>query len=100
MERKHLWVPPGGGESLADGVSRRARQFLALARADIQAGWHVVAISHHTTILALRALLEQRAITDVVDEARKAKTPNGCVLRYDLAAARFTPAGTAAPPAR
>lgn len=99
-ERKHLWVPPGGGESLADGVSRRAGQFLALARAEIQAGWHVVAVTHHTTILALRALLERRAITDVVDEARKAKTPNGCVLRYDLAAGRFTPAGTAAPPAR
>lgn len=99
-ERKHLWVPPGGGESLADGVSRRAERFLALARAEIQAGWHVVAVTHHTTILALRALLERRAITDVVDEARKAKTPNGSVLRYDLAAGRFTPAGIVAPPTR
>jgi broad specificity phosphatase PhoE len=69
-ERKHLWVPPGGGESLAEGVSRRAGQFLALARAEIQAGWHVVAVTHHPTILALRALLERRALTDVVDEAR------------------------------
>lgn len=99
-ERKHLWVPPGGGESLAEGVSRRAERFIALARAEMQAGRHVVAVTHHTTILALRALLERRTITDVVDVARKAKTPNGCVLRYALSVEGFNPVGMAAPPTR
>jgi broad specificity phosphatase PhoE len=99
-ERKHLWLPPGGGESLAGGVAQRAGQFVALARADLEAGWHVIAVTHHTTILALRAILERRPITEVVAEARRSKTPNGCVLRYELAAGRFTPAGAARPPER
>ncbi|MGH3773612.1 MAG: histidine phosphatase family protein [Pseudonocardiaceae bacterium] len=33
--RKHLWVPPGG-ESLAEGVWRRAEKFTDLARTDMQ----------------------------------------------------------------
>lgn len=98
-ERKHLWLPPGGGESLAGGVMRRAEQFLMLARKDIEADWHVIAVTHHTTILALRAILECRPITEVVAEARKAKTPNGCVLRYELATDGFTPTGTTIPSA-
>lgn len=93
-ERKHLWLPPGGGESLADGVMRRAEQFLTLARADMEEGWHVIAVTHHTTILALRAILERRPITEVVAEAKKAKTPNGCVLCYELATDGFTLTGT------
>lgn len=58
--RKHLWVPPGGGESLAGGVWRRAAEFVAIARTELREGHHVTAVTHHTTILALRALLEQR----------------------------------------
>jgi broad specificity phosphatase PhoE len=83
-ERKHLWTPPGGGESLADGVTRRAADFIAMARSLVGAGRDVVAVTHHTTMLALRALLEDRPVTDLVEQARVAKTPNAAVLRYTL----------------
>lgn len=95
--RKHLWVPPGG-ESLAEGVWQRAEEFIGIARRDVEAGHNVVAITHHTTILALRALLEARPVTDVVDEARAAKTPNAGVLRYELAAKRLALSTVMAPP--
>ncbi|MCO8303625.1 histidine phosphatase family protein [Streptomyces sp. RKCA744] len=97
-QRKHLWVPPGGGESLADGVMDRARRFVDLAQAAVRGGQTVVAVTHHTTILALRCLLEDRPLTDVVDEARRAKTPNAGIYRYQLAGGRFEPIGSAAPP--
>ncbi|MYV43011.1 hypothetical protein GT030_30140 [Streptomyces sp. SID1328] len=79
--RKHLWTPPGaGGESLADGVLRRATAFVdGLPTAS---GADVVAFTHHTTILALRAVLERRPVTELVDEARARKTPNAAVLIY------------------
>jgi broad specificity phosphatase PhoE len=96
--RKHLWVPPGGGEALADAVLRRATEFAAMARADLEAHRRVIAVTHHTAILALRAILEQRPITDLVDEARKAKAPTAGVLRYELAAGRFRKTGAMAPP--
>jgi broad specificity phosphatase PhoE len=83
--RKHLWIPPGGGESLADGVLARARTFVALARAAARDGQAVIAVTHHTTILALRSLLEERPLTDVVDEARRVKTPNAGIYRYQPA---------------
>ncbi|MGH3809639.1 MAG: histidine phosphatase family protein [Pseudonocardiaceae bacterium] len=95
--RKHLWLPPGGGESLAEGVWRRAEKFIHLARTEMRAGRHVVAITHHTTILALRALLEERPLTDLVEEARTAKTPNAGVARYELATERFAKATAIAP---
>ncbi len=95
---KHLWVPPGGGESLADGVLKRAEAFVALARSALEHGESVVAITHHTLILALRSLLEDRALTDVVEAARAAKTPNAGILHYELADGGFVLAGTAAPP--
>lgn len=82
--RKHLWVPPGGGESLAEGVSKRVARFLTLARAEVAAGHTVVAVTHHTTILALRSQLEKRTLTDVVGEARRAKTKNAQIMRYEL----------------
>lgn len=81
--RKHLWVPPGGGESLAGGVTRRAEAFIAMARNLVDAGRDVVAITHHTTLLALRAGLEARPVTELVAEARIAKTPNAAILRYE-----------------
>lgn len=96
--RKHLWLPPGGGESLAEGVWRRAEKFIDLACTDMQAGRHIVAITHHTTILALRALLEARPVTDLVQEARIAKTPSAGVLRYELAAGKFVKTAAIAPP--
>jgi broad specificity phosphatase PhoE len=95
--RKHLWIPPGG-ESLAEGVWRRAEKFIDLARTDMQTGRHIVAITHHTTILALRALLEERPVTDLVVEARKTKTPSAGVLCYELAAGQFAKTTAIAPP--
>lgn len=83
--RKHLWTPPGGGESLAVGVMARATAFLAEVADDVASGRDVIAVTHHTTILALRSLLEDRPVIDVVEEARAAKTPNGGVLCYDRA---------------
>ena len=82
--RKHLWTPPGaGGESLAGGVLRRATAFVdglhTVSAAD------VVAFTHHTAILALRAVLERRPVTELVDEARVRKTPNAAVLVYEQA---------------
>ncbi|MGH3974842.1 MAG: histidine phosphatase family protein [Pseudonocardiaceae bacterium] len=96
--RKHLWLPPGGGESLAEGVWQRAEKFIDLACTDMQAGRHIVAITHHTTILALRALLEARPVTDLVQEARMTKTPSAGVLRYKLAAGQFVKTATVTPP--
>lgn len=96
--RKHLWVPPGGGESLADGVRQRALRFVAIVRAELRAGDPVVAVTHHTTILALRAILEQRAVTDLVKEARTAKTPTAGIFRYEFAAGEFGKPETLAPP--
>ncbi|MGV9342889.1 histidine phosphatase family protein [Streptomyces sp. NPDC003688] len=80
--RKHLWTPPGAdGESLANGVLRRATEFVdglpTASTAD------AVAFTHHTTILALRAVLERRPVTELVDEARVRKTPNAAVLVYE-----------------
>lgn len=80
--RKYLWTPPGdGGESLAHGVRRRLQTFVDdLGDPDAD----VVAITHHTTILGLRAILERRGLADVVAESKACKTPNGAVLRYRL----------------
>ncbi|MGI5262349.1 histidine phosphatase family protein [Streptomyces angustmyceticus] len=100
--RKHLWVPPGnGGESLAGGVLRRAGAFIAtlptLASTAAAGAGAVVAVTHHTAILALRTLLEGRPVTDLVDEARRRKTPNAAVLLYRLRDGRFEPTGGAEP---
>jgi broad specificity phosphatase PhoE len=96
--RKHLWMPPGGGESLAEGVSRRAMKFVAMAQAELEAQRQVIAVTHHTTILALRALLEHRPIIDLVEEAHQAKTPTAGVLHYELAAGEFKKTGAITPP--
>ena len=82
--RKHLWVPPGGGESLADGVWNRAEKFVILTREQLRSHHNVVAVTHNTTILALRAILERRSIIDMVNEARKEKTPTAGILHYEL----------------
>jgi len=95
--RKHLWTPPGCGESLAGDVSRRARDFVALARGELEAGHAVVAITHHTTILALRALLENVPITEILQQARAAKTPTAGIFRYALADGEFAGLSRSAP---
>ncbi|UQW99203.1 histidine phosphatase family protein [Streptomyces sp. RerS4] len=94
--RKHLWTPPGdGGESLASGVLRRATAFVdGLATASAA---DVVAFTHHTAILALRAVLECRPVTELVDEARVRKTPNAAVLVYEQVDGQFHARSAAQP---
>ncbi|MFF0486819.1 histidine phosphatase family protein [Streptomyces sp. NPDC004435] len=89
--RKHLWTPPGeGGESLAVGVHGRVTAFLSLlASGAVEAGRNVVAFTHHTAILGLRAVLEQRPVTEVVEESRARKLPNAAVLVYRSATGRY-----------
>jgi broad specificity phosphatase PhoE len=96
--RKHLWVPPGGGESLAGGVWQRVIAFLAHVRPELDDDQAVIAMTHHTTILAMRALIERRALTDVVSEARKAKTPNSVGFRYEFKDGMFADADVISPP--
>ncbi|MGW1997591.1 VWA domain-containing protein [Embleya sp. NPDC001921] len=59
-----------------------------------------MAVTHHTAILALRAILERRPVTELVEQARTAKTPNAGILRYELRAGMFHTAGSAAPTIR
>ncbi|PZT75798.1 MULTISPECIES: histidine phosphatase family protein [unclassified Streptomyces] len=82
--RKHMWTPPGeDGESLAGGVHARVTEFLALlASAAVEGGRNVAACTHHTAILGLRAVLEQRPVTEIVEESRARKLPNAAVLVY------------------
>lgn len=96
--RKHLWVPPGGGESLADGVRNRARDFVAKAATDLAVHRHIIAVTHHTTILALRSVLERRPITNLVEEARAAKTPTAGIFRYGYVTGTFELLATTSPP--
>ncbi|OCC09183.1 histidine phosphatase family protein [Streptomyces sp. PTY087I2] len=93
--RKHLWKPPGKcGESLAVGVLGRATAFVE----GLDEGAPVVvAITHHTAILALRSVLERRPVTELVDEARVRKTPNAGVLVYEQRGRRFHQVSAAEP---
>ncbi|MET7305330.1 phosphoglycerate mutase family protein [Embleya sp. NPDC005575] len=96
--RKHLWTPPGpGGESLAKGVHRRAAAFVDTLHDTADDTAAAVAVTHHTAILALRAILERRPVTELVEEARTAKTPNAGILRYELRGGMFHAAGSAEP---
>lgn len=99
--RKHLWTPPGeGGESLALEVHGRVTAFLALLSSGAgEAGRNVVAFTHHTAILGLRAVLEQRPVTDVVEESRARKLPNAAVLVYRAAAGGYELQQVIEPPA-
>ncbi|GGY79075.1 hypothetical protein GCM10010363_70030 [Streptomyces omiyaensis] len=99
--RKHLWTPPGeGGESLAVGVHGRVTAFLTLLSfGAVEAGRSVVAFTHHTTILGLRAVLEQRPVTEVVEESRARKLPNAAVLVYRASAGGYELEQVIEPPA-
>jgi broad specificity phosphatase PhoE len=57
----------------------------------------VVAVTHHTAILALRSVLEYRPVTELVVEARVRKTPNAGVLVYERCAGRFRQVDAAEP---
>ncbi|MGW1658904.1 histidine phosphatase family protein [Streptomyces atratus] len=93
--RKHLWTPPGAGsESLAVGVLRRAKAFVE--GLDERAPT-VVAMTHHTAILALRSVLERRPVTELVAEARVRKTPNAGVLVYKWLGGHFHQVDAAEP---
>ncbi|MFG2767792.1 histidine phosphatase family protein [Streptomyces rubiginosohelvolus] len=93
--RKHLWTPPGeGAESLAVGVLRRATAFVDALEEHAPA---MVAMTHHTAILALRSVLEQRPVTELVDEARVRKTPNAGVLLYEQHGDSFRQVDSAEP---
>jgi hypothetical protein len=54
-------------------------------------------MTHHTAILALRSVLEQRPVTELVDEARVRKTPNAGVLVYERCGGRFRQVDAAEP---
>jgi broad specificity phosphatase PhoE len=97
--RKHLWVPPGeGGESLAGGVLDRASGFVAALLGPARGMTAVVAVTHLTAILALRAVLEERPVTELVAESRRRKTPNAAILLYHLHGERhFEALGTVEP---
>ncbi|WP_327073974.1 histidine phosphatase family protein [Kitasatospora purpeofusca] len=96
--RKHIWTAPGGGESLAEGVLKRAAEFAALAQAELQESRTVVAFTHQTAAVALRSLLESCTLTEILAEERKGKMPNAAILHYDLRDGRFTRTGTTTPP--
>ncbi|MER6253563.1 histidine phosphatase family protein [Streptomyces sp. NPDC001584] len=94
--RKHVWTPPGeGGESLAGAVMTRAGAFLA--DLDGVAAPDAVAVTHHTALLALRSLLERRPVTDLVEESRERKVPNGAVLVYERRGSVFHQVAAAEP---
>ncbi|MFC5724789.1 histidine phosphatase family protein [Streptomyces gamaensis] len=96
--RKHIWTAPGGGESLAEGVRTRAAEFAELARVELQAARTVIAFTHQTTAVALRSLLEDRTLPEILAEERKGKMPNAAILHYALRDGRFTRTGTTTPP--
>ena len=97
-QRKHLWTAPGAGESLAEGVRRRAAAFAAQAQSELRSTNTVVAFTHQTTTVALRSLLEGRPLPEVLAEERQAKLPNAAILHYSLRDGRFARTGTVIPP--
>jgi broad specificity phosphatase PhoE len=96
--RKHLWTAPGGGESLTEGVSRRAAGFIQIARRQLNTTDSVVAFTHQTAVVALRSLLEGRPLEEILREEKNAKMPNAAILHYDVRGARFVKQETIAPP--
>ncbi|GAA2815890.1 histidine phosphatase family protein [Kribbella solani] len=94
--RKHQWVAPGG-ESLADGVTHRAAEFIDLARSDLAGASSVVAFTHQTAVVAARSLLERRPLPEILAEEKQAKTPNAAILRYELRNYRFVKLPTITP---
>jgi broad specificity phosphatase PhoE len=96
--RKHLWTAPGGGESLTEGVSQRAADFIQIARHQLDTTESVVAFTHQTAAIALRSLLEDRPLVDILREEKTAKMANAAILHYAVREGRFVKQGTIAPP--
>jgi broad specificity phosphatase PhoE len=96
--RKHIWTAPGGGESLAVDVVKRAADFTALALAELRTPCVLVAFTHQSAAVALRALLDDLPLPKVLAEERKGKLPNAAILRYELRDGRFVRTGIAFPP--
>ncbi|MDH6109659.1 broad specificity phosphatase PhoE [Kitasatospora sp. MAP12-15] len=96
--RKHFWTAPGGGESLAEDVRKRAVEFTALAQTELQSPCTIVAFTHQTAALALRSLLEDLTLPEILAEDRKGKMPNSAILHYELRDDRFAWTGTITPP--
>jgi broad specificity phosphatase PhoE len=97
-QRKHIWTAPGGGESLAEGVRKRAAEFVAQAKTELQSPCTIVAFTHQTVAVALRSLLEDRILPDILAEEKKGKMPNAAILHYELRHGRFTRTGTTISP--
>lgn len=95
--RKHIWIAPGG-ESLADGVNSRAAGFIDLVRSELQGQRFVIAITHQTMAVALQALLERRALAEILIEEKERKIPNAAILQYDLIDHLFSKTTTVMPP--
>lgn len=96
--RKHLWTAPGGGESLTEGVSQRASDFIQIARGQLDTTESVLAFTHQTAAVALRSLLEDRPLEDLLREEKIAKMPNAAILHYAVREGHFVKQGTIAPP--
>ncbi|GAA3116370.1 broad specificity phosphatase PhoE [Kribbella aluminosa] len=96
--RKHVWTAPGGGESLAKDVLDRAARFAAQARAELCARRTVLAFTHQTAAVALKCLLEERLLPEILADERKGKMPNAAILHYELRDDRFVRVGTTLSP--
>jgi broad specificity phosphatase PhoE len=86
--RKHQWTAPGG-ECLSVHVLGRAREFINSISGDIAAGADIVAITHQTTIIALRSHLEGSPIPDLLAREKQGKTPNAAIFAYEFRDSRF-----------
>lgn len=91
--RKHEWTAPSG-ECLASHVVRRARAFID----DVSDATDTVAVTHQTTIIALRSLLEDAAIPALLAREKQRKTPNAAVFAYERVGSRFELRGVIDPP--
>lgn len=94
--RKHAWTAPGG-ECLASHVVGRATAFIDSVRVAAEAV-DIVAVTHHTTIIALRSILEELPIPELLASEKERKTPNVAVFAYERRGARFESRDVIAPP--
>jgi broad specificity phosphatase PhoE len=97
-QRKHLWTAPGGGESLAEGVRKRAAEFIGMAESELGLASSVVAFTHQTAAVALRSLLEDVPLDEVLSEERQAKMPNAAILHYERRGSCFSKLEAITPP--
>ena len=94
---KHLWNAPGG-ESLSTHVAARAAEFIENIKGVLIEGAHVIAVTHQTTILAVRSILENQPIPDLLAQEKRGKTPNAAVFTYQVRASHIVLWDVIAPP--